>query len=447
MKAPIPWIIKYRPKRIDEVIDQEEAKRTFVEWIKSWFKGEPKIKAALLHGPAGCGKTSLVEAVANEFKMELIEMNASDFRNREAIERVAKIASTKASLFSPRGKIILLDEVDGISATADKGALDAILDLIATTKNPIVLTANDPWDPKLRPLREACLMIAFKRLTPTNIIKALRRICEAEGLICEPAALNFIAQRAEGDLRSAINDLQTVAVGNKRITLDLVKAIVTYRYREYTPFEALRKMFWAKAAWQAKAAISSTNLDHEMLMEWINENLPLQYSDPEDLWRAYEALSRADVYLGRIIRTGSWDLLAYAMDMMSAGVTFARKNEKKLKFAKYTFPQKILLMAKTKRNREVREGIASVLASHLHISRATAKSDVIPFLQVIFRENPEEAAKIAIGLDLTEEMVKYLAGEKAQEVLKVIRELKKAKEHRKTSPKGSGEGKQKHLPL
>jgi len=446
MKAPTPWIIKYRPKRVEDVVDQEEAKRTFIEWIKSWIRGEPKVKAALLHGPAGCGKTSLVEAVAHEFKMELIEMNASDFRNKEAIERIAKVAASKASLFSPRGKIILLDEVDGISATADKGALDAILDLIATTKNPIVLTANDPWDPKLRPLREACLMIAFKRLTPTNIIRALRRICEAEGLICEPVALNFIAQRAEGDLRSAINDLQTVAIGNKRITLEAVQAVIAYRYREYTPFEALRKMFWSKTSWQAKAALTSTNLDHEMLMEWINENLPLQYTDSEDLWRAYEALSRADVYLGRIIKSGSWDLLAYAIDLMSAGVSFARKNEK-LKFTKYAFPQKILLMAKTKKAREVREGIASVLASHLHISRATAKSDVIPYLQVIFTENPKEAAKIALGLDLTEEMIKYLAGNKFHDVMKAVKELRKAKEARKGS---EGEGlreTQKRLPL
>ena len=181
-------------------------------------------------------------------------------------------------------------------------------------------------------------------------------------------------------------------------------------------------------------------------MEWINENLPLQYTDSEDLWRAYEALSRADVYLGRIIKSGSWDLLAYAIDLMSAGVTFARKNEK-LKFTKYAFPQKILLMAKTKKAREVREGIASVLASHLHISRATAKSDVIPYLQVIFTENPKEAAKIALGLDLTEEMIKYLAGNKFHDVMKAVKELRKAKEARKGS---EGEGlreTQKRLPL
>ena len=124
MPAQLPWIIKYRPKKIAEVVDQDNAKRQFIPWIKAWIEGKkPEKKAALLYGPAGCGKTSLVEATAKELGLELIEMNASDFRTREAIERIAKVAATKYSLFGFRGKIILLDEIDGISAIADRGAV------------------------------------------------------------------------------------------------------------------------------------------------------------------------------------------------------------------------------------------------------------------------------------------------------------------------------------
>ncbi len=420
----IPWIIKYRPKKIADVVNQDKAKEQFIAWLKSWLAGKPSKKAALLYGPAGCGKTSLVEAAAHEFNLELVEMNASDFRRKQDIERIAGIAARQRSLFA-RGKIILLDEVDGISGTADRGALDAILYLIETSKFPIVMTANDPWDPKLKPLRDVALLIAFNRLSETHVYRVLKKICAMEKLECEDEALRFIAKRSEGDLRSAINDLQAVGEGYGKVTLQLVQNLVTYRNREYNPFEALRNLFNARYLWQAKAAVSQANLDYETLLEWINENIPKYYSDPEEIWKAFEALSRADVYLGRIRKSGSWDLLSYVFDLAGPGVAFARTSYR-YKWAKFSFPQKITLLAKTKKAREVREGLARALSSRLHTSRATVKSDVIPFLHVIFQNNPEYAARIALGYDLTEDMVKYLAGPRATEVLRYYRKYKRS---------------------
>ncbi len=421
MSKYIPWIIKYRPKKIAEVLDQEEAKKLIVPWLKKWLaKQIPEKKAALFYGPPGCGKTALAEAAAKEYKLEYVEMNASDFRSRRDIERVAKIAASKASLFGFRGKIILLDEVDGISGTADFGALDAILELIEVSRHPIILTANDPWDPRLRPLRDVCLLVPFKRLPKRVIIKALENICQSEGLEYEKDALRYIAEKARGDLRSAINDLQAVSIGLKKITLEDAQKLIRERYREYDPFETLRKIFTAKYAWQAKMAATTTNLDYEMLLQWINENLPYQYSDPEDLWRGYEALSRADVYLGRIVKSGDWSLLSYAIEMMTAGVAFARKKTR-YKWVKYGFPQRILMMAKAKKLRELREAVAKVLGEACHISRRRAKTEVIPFVMFIFRNNPDMAAKIAISLNMSKSMVKYLAGDLYKDVIKRMR--------------------------
>lgn len=82
----LPWTEKYRPRRILDVAGNEEAKKKYVAWINSWVRGKPTKKAALLYGPPGCGKTSIVFATAQEFNWELIELNASDVRSREAIE-------------------------------------------------------------------------------------------------------------------------------------------------------------------------------------------------------------------------------------------------------------------------------------------------------------------------------------------------------------------------
>ncbi|MEM1528231.1 MAG: DUF815 domain-containing protein, partial [Sulfolobales archaeon] len=100
----LPWVFKYRPRRIDELVNQEEAKRLFIEWLNSWFQGKPGKKAVLLYGPPGSGKNSLVEAAAKERGLELIEMNASDYRRSTDIERIAIVSSRGGSLKSDRGR-------------------------------------------------------------------------------------------------------------------------------------------------------------------------------------------------------------------------------------------------------------------------------------------------------------------------------------------------------
>ncbi len=418
--------MKYRPKRIAEVVNQEEAKAKFVEWLRKW-PNVPK-KAVLLYGPPGCGKTSLVEAAANEFGYEVIEMNASDFRRKSDIERIAKRAATTTSLFGAKKKLILLDEVDGIAGREDLGGLEAILQLIKISPSPIVMTANDPWDQRLKPLRDASELIQFKRLSKSDVVRVLKSICQKEGLVCEEAALEYIAEKSEGDLRSAINDLQAVSEGYGKVTLSLVRELVKPRDREHDPFETLRNIFSARYAWQAKMALSQSQLDYEQAKLWLLENIPLQYTDPEDRAMALDALSKADVYLGRIVKTGDWGLLAYAIDLMTAGVSLAARNNPRDKFrwVKYSFPQKLVLLSKTKEQRAIRDDIAKAIANHLHISTAQAKSEVIPMLTAIFRTNPEYAAKLAIGIGLSEKMVEYLAGPAKNEVLAYYRKFKEA---------------------
>jgi replication factor C large subunit len=417
----IPWIIKFRPKTLSEYIDQDEAKNKLIEWLKNFPNVENK--AVLLYGPPGVGKTTLVECIARDLGYELIEMNASDFRRMQDIERIAISASDKGGLFS-RKRLILLDEVDGINIRADIGGLDAVLRLIEITRVPVIMTANDPWSPNLRPLRSSSLAIELRKLSEGNVVKVLKRICLSEGLECDEEALKEIARRSEGDLRSAINDLESVARGSRKISIDGVRAILGYRDRERNPFETLGRIFSARSARAAKATAASTQLDNEMLMQWINENIPAQMQDPEDLWRAYEALSRADMYMGRIIKTGNWDLLSYAMDMMSAGVAIAKKSQER-RWVSYRFPEKIRYMAKSKESREVRDMLARLIATHDHISTTTAKRDVIPYLSIIFKNNPVEAAKIALGMMMSNTMIEYLAGPRAKEIISYMKEMEK----------------------
>jgi replication factor C large subunit len=421
--ANLPWILKYRPKHIDEVVDQEEAKQKLIEWLKSWERGQPAKKAVLLHGPAGCGKTSLVEAIAKTFNYELFEMNASDSRRKEDIERLAKVASQTSGLRARR-KIILLDEIDGLDPRTDAGGIESLVEVIKNTRHPIIMTANNPYREHLKPLRDLAEVIAMNRLKETDVVRVLTRICVAEKLDCQAEALREIARRSEGDLRSAINDLEAAAALDRKVTLESVKAVSTYRDRVYAPWEALRKLFTSKYIFQAREALTSTDLDPDEFKTWINEHIPSWYDDPYEVWRAYEALSRADLYFGRIIRTQNWDLLSYALDMMGPGVAFARR-EYKGKFVAFKMPERIKLLAETKKAREYREALAEVLARRLCTSKAIVKNDVIPYLRVIFTHNPKYAAQIARAYNLPEELITWLAGPRAKEVLSYLKKPSK----------------------
>ncbi|MEM4570529.1 MAG: replication factor C large subunit, partial [Desulfurococcaceae archaeon] len=132
---------------------------------------------------------------------------------------------------------------------------------------------------------------------------------------------------------------------------------------------------------------------------------------------------RADIYFGRIIKTQNWDFLSYALDLMGPGVAFARTSYKP-KWVVFKLPERIKLLAETRRSREYREALATYLARRLLASRATVKNDIIPYLRVIFMHNPKYAGEIARAYGLPEELVSWLAGPKAREVLSYMKKRK-----------------------
>ena len=414
------WTVKYRPKTLSEVVGNEKAKAALVEWAKAWREGRiPKKRAVLIYGPPGTGKTVAVEALAHDLGFELIETNASDFRTEAQIMRVAAPAARSGTL-TGRPRMILFDEIDGIAGTADTGGLAAITKLVQKTACPIVLIANNPWDPRFRTLRDKCLMVEFKRVGVRDIVKHLKRICEAEGIEADAKALSFLAKRADGDVRSAVMDLQAVAQGRRRITYEDV-AWLGARDRKKEIFRVLGNIFHADNCARALSALREADVDIDMLFEWIYENIPRAYTDPRDLARAMEALALADLYRGRIIRTQEWELGRYATTFMTAGVAMA-KEDTKLGFVRFSFPTRIRYLSRARSERELRLSVARAVKRRCHVSTKEAMEKVIPYLRIIFRSNPKMAAGIANWLGLGEEEVRFLTADekKAEEILSLM---------------------------
>ena len=246
MRNDLLWVEKYRPKKIEDIVGNEEAKATFIEWLKN--KRRTK-KAVLLYGPPGVGKTALANAAAKEFGFIIIEMNASDTRSEKAINEIAKPATSFVALdtFSAesKGNLLFLDEVDGIAGNEDRGGVGAIIKIVEESRVPVIMAANDPDIDKLRPLKKVCLLVRFHQIRIPLIIALLQKICLLEHVKAEFEALERIAQNSRGDVRSAINDLQSLSEENQVLTLQDTM-MLTSRNKDISMDETLRGFFSAK---------------------------------------------------------------------------------------------------------------------------------------------------------------------------------------------------------
>ena len=400
----VPWTIKYKPQTLTEIVGNQDAKDKILKWVYEWDKKLPKKRALLFYGSPGTGKTIIAEALANDLGMELVQSNASNYRTAEAVQKFAGTASQYSTLFGKK-RLILFDELDGITGTADRGGLRVITDIIKTTSSPIILTANNAYDPRFSTLREHCQLVEFKKITRTEIEAYLRKICSREGIEAEADALRLIAEKASGDLRSAINDLQALAQGRKKLTYNDVAWLST-RDRKEAIFKVLGDIFYARNVWDARKSVDAADIDPDMLLEWIYENVPHQIKDPKELSAAMEMLAFADMYRGRIRVTQNWTLMRYFIDFMTAGVAFSWNN-KTTGWVPFRFPTRIMTMSHSRAQREMLKAISLKIGKRCHMSSNHAAKDVIPYLRIIFQTNEEMKNELSRWFDFDEDMVNF----------------------------------------
>ena len=236
------------------------------------------------------------------------------------------------SLFK-KEKIILVDEVDGIS-TADWGGLPELLSLIIQTPYPIIITANDIWKKELSALRKKAEMVQIKEISYKTIKELLIDILKKENKFMDEKIVTKISINAKGDLRAAINDLQAESSANYEIM------IVDSRDKEVDIFTALRLIFKGKPTEQTMKILDSVNMSIDEIILWVEENIPVEYQK-EELARAIELLSETDIYKKRIYRQQYWRFLLYENFFMSYGIS-ASKKDLKTGFTSYKRPERIL---------------------------------------------------------------------------------------------------------
>lgn len=218
MSNYLPWIEKYRPQKLDNIISNEQN----LIILKNMLKGE-SLPHLLFHGTSGTGKTSTIMALANKLyknniSLMVMKLDASDDRGINSVRDDIKGFAEKKNMFQKGVKLIILDEADSMTFDA-QFALRRIIEKYSESTR-FCLICN--YDNKIIPaIRSRCANFRFNPILKKDIIKTIKYICENEELTIDDESLNIISELSNGDLRKAINLLQSISMKSNIINIKL----------------------------------------------------------------------------------------------------------------------------------------------------------------------------------------------------------------------------------
>ncbi|MEM0155772.1 MAG: replication factor C large subunit [Thermoplasmataceae archaeon] len=426
----MPWVEKYRPRSLNDLIVSDEILSQLSKWVDSWKDGVPTKPALILHGKPGMGKTSCAYAIAEHSGWKVVEMNASEQRNRDSVRRVALMASLYSDITgfetgTEKRKLILVDEADNMfesrssSTGGDAGGTGELARVVRETMNPIIITMNDFYEFRRRgqnrEIADNSTVIDFSPYKRKNtneykqfrlkLMKRIRFILDSERVSLPQKLINDILDRDNMDLRSVINDLESFSGGVDSTTSDFE---ISVRDRTETPFNIMMSTFRAMSYDDVLDALLDKEGDFttEDYMMWIDKNLPEEAKEFEDLSMAFDLLSLADVFIGRVLKKQHYAFKRYSEELAAGMMTRIEKRNRS--FVKYQFPSYITTMARTRGSRLSRNSLATKLGRLTHSSSSTAM-DYMWFFSYISKKQKKNFSKTADRIvisDKEEEILK-----------------------------------------
>jgi replication factor C small subunit len=220
------WVEKYRPKTLDEVVGLKD----IVESLKAFMKNPKTMPHLMLAGVPGTGKTTIALAIAHElygtnWKSFTLELNASDERGIDTVrERIKDFSRYSRTGFGNIPfALIILDECDQMTGPAQT-ALRRIMEIGSRTSR-FILICNQS-SKIIEPIQSRCAIFRFSRIDKQAIKEQLICIAKKEKVNLLPEAAERIVDFSEGDLRHAINALQTASAYKEGVVDEKTVALV-----------------------------------------------------------------------------------------------------------------------------------------------------------------------------------------------------------------------------
>ena len=206
----LPWVEKYRPQKIDEIISHDRN----IETIKKMLEGR-SLPHLLFHGTPGTGKTSLILAIANELygnqkNLMVMKLDASDDRGINSVREEIKGFAEKVNMFQKGIKSMTFDAQFALRRIIEKYSKTTRFCLICNYENKIIPA-----------IRSRCANFRFSPISSHHVEKKLEVICKKENLDYEQNVLLTISLLSKGDLRKSINFLQSLSLQSSNITVEM----------------------------------------------------------------------------------------------------------------------------------------------------------------------------------------------------------------------------------
>ncbi|MHA2155917.1 MAG: AAA family ATPase [Candidatus Hodarchaeales archaeon] len=405
----VSWTHKYAPQTRSEVVGNTTSVNSIIGYLNRFRNLKLRTKksknALLLFGPPGIGKTSSVLAIAQSLNFDVVIVNASDKRNKASLQTVRN-----ASLFSSLeeslndkviGQILLIDEVDGLSGSADRGGIREIIDIIKSTRVPIILTANEISNQKFKTLRTYCELSRFDSPEDNEILRILKRISAAESITVSDEVLLLLIENSNHDIRGSINSLQTLSIGRQTINEEDL-SILSYRDQSVEIREFLRSIFIERDGEKAyRQTRLLADVDHNKLLLILRDVTAriIGQDDFQKLSEVYSLLAQADLALTRASSQRIWSQLYYFYFHVTKGLTALIPSVDYLPpFQDWQLqvPQFWITLSRQRRGKN----IALKVGKSCLVSANVAIRDFFPYLRIIFNNDPEMAAELALEFKL-----------------------------------------------
>src|SRR5438309_1305180 len=355
------WSEKYRPKNLLDMIGNEEAKESMVNWLGKWMKGS---KPVLLVGPPGIGKTTLATICAKQFGYDLIGLNASDIRNKQRIQEILGPVLGNASVL---GKpMIFVDEVDGIHGRADYGGVETLIDILKEPTVPIVLAANNDKSDKMKSIKKATKIIQMRPIPPRLLRLYLEAILKKEGESLSLGTTVKLVLQSRGDIRSILNSAQALVTGFEPT---MEKSFVTMDIEE-----SVNAFFKAKSIEEARAILFSLRIDPREKIDAFYSSVISTPLAKEDMQKMLEIISEADMIYGKIMRTQEWRLLRY-LDSILVGLY---KVGTSVRYSQFNMSWPII--NRLRWDGRAIKAIISILSKKTHVSKSDFATFYFPYV-------------------------------------------------------------------
>ena len=372
--------------KISEFVGNENSRKKVVEWLVKWSDGS---KPLLLVGPPGVGKTSFVHALSREFDIDLIELNASDTRNKNLLAQVIFPIFSNASLTGKKF-LLFLDEIDGISNREDSGGLDFLLDLFKEPSIRVVMAANKSNE-AIKKISKVSKTITFSPIPPRLSMLYLDRILRLQNSSMKLEDRIAVVRNCFGDIRSLLNAAQVMKAGyttTKNPVLDIdIENMINYFFSSTTFEEALDIVQRADISYSDPRFGQSSEDRRKDILAAFFSSIVMSKIDIPTITLLLDRLSELDVILSRSLVMRNWKILRYFPLILTKSLFYESRN-KYIRYNRYSIGFEH--MGIFSRAQGLKKTLR-ILAQYFHTSRSTFGSFYFePLRQILIRTTEYE---------------------------------------------------------